>query len=88
MNADTLKSQLLRDKQFLKSLYSGPNVLKNKRILTFSSDSELNTLLKYLYFVVNGHILINRDNFKVIEANKRLRLLQNQLEKKAVFYFS
>lgn len=81
MNKNIIKALLIRDKQFLRSIYDGPNVLKNKRILNASDDAQINTLLKYLYCVTNGLILINAENFKNIPKVK-LNLLQKHLEKK------
>lgn len=54
MNKDNLKLCLLRDKTFLKSLYEGPDSLKNVKILISAEDTQLNTLLKYLHFLANG----------------------------------
>lgn len=82
MNIEGCKSLLIRDKQFLKQMYTGPNVLKNKRILISASDNEINTLLKYLFYVVNGEILINESNFEALKKQKKLKLLQKTLEKK------
>lgn len=82
ISSDTLKSLLIRDKQFLKNLYDGPNILKNKRILISSNDNEINTLIKYLHFVTNGKIIINQENFREIEKHKKLKLLQTHVESK------
>ena len=58
-NKDRLKSYLLRDKGFLKELYEGSNYLSKKHRLQVSEDSELNTLIKYLYFY-QGLIFLNK----------------------------
>lgn len=82
MKRETLKSYLIRDKIFLKELYSGPNPLKNNRILNNANDSQLNTLLFYLHFLANGEIKINKSNFEKIEKNKKLSLIKRNVENK------
>lgn len=85
MNKSILKSQLVRDKEFLRQIYSGPNLIKNKRVLTSASDNELNTLLRYLFFVTNGDIQINAENFAQIKKMKKISLLHHKLSNKADF---
>ena len=53
MNKETLRNYLIRDKSFLRELYEGEGRLKNNRILTFASDSKLNTLIRLLHFIAN-----------------------------------
>lgn len=72
MNQDQLKLLLVRDKVFLKRLYSGPNFLKNKDILSAAEDSELNTLIKYLHFIANGKITITKKNFAELRKLKKI----------------
>ena len=66
MNQEQFKSLLQRDKIFLKELYESNSKAKSKNILTFATDSEINTLIKYIHFVVNGTIKIKKDNFEAI----------------------
>lgn len=82
MNEDQLKLLLVRDKVFLKRLYEGPNILKNKDILQSAEDSELNTLIKYLHFVSNGKISITKDNFHVLVKHKKLTIIRQNVESK------
>ena len=65
MNKDSLKTLMVRDKDFLKELYQSQSAVRAKQILQFSSDSKLKTLLLYLHFVANGEIWPD----KVIEVN-------------------
>ena len=83
MNKETLKSYLIRDKVFLRELYEGENRLKNNRILTFASDSKLNTLIRLLHFIANGEITIKRAHFDVIQSNKKISKIKKFVEKKA-----
>lgn len=83
MNEDNLKLLLIRDKVFLKQLYSGPNVVKNKSILLSAENSELNTLLYYLHFVANGKIPITKNNFQALKKSKKLTFIQKKIEKDA-----
>ncbi len=77
-----MKNLLIKDKAFLRSLYDGPNPLKNKRILNSANDSQLNTLIRYLHFVTTGQIKIKRENFEIVERNKKLKLIKQKVEKK------
>lgn len=80
MNEELLKAMLIRDKGFLYSLYEGPNILKNKRVLINANDSQLNTLLRYLHFVASGKIPITKLNFEKITFPK-LKLIKRTVEK-------
>jgi hypothetical protein len=75
-NNEQMKNLLLRDKAFLKSLYEGPNPLKNRRVLNSANDSQLNTLLKYLNCVCNGQIKIKKENFELISSAKKVSALK------------
>ena len=80
MNEENLKSLLIRDKQFLKSLFETSNVFKNKHLVNTADDAHLDTLIKYLHFVTNGKIFINRQNFEVIRKTKKIKILQKFVE--------
>lgn len=81
MNEEQLKAFLIRDKVFLKQIYNGPNLLKNKTVLLSAEENEINTLLKYLHFVANGKITITKKNFDEIKKAKKLTFLQQKVEK-------
>ena len=81
MNKDQFKTYLQRDKTFLKELFESDSVVKSKRILTFATDAELNTLMKYLHFVSNGEIPIKKNNFEALDK-KYLKLIKKNFEKK------
>ena len=83
MNKDVLKSCLIRDKSFLKELYEGPSKTVNNRILNFTSDIKLNTLIKFLHFLSNGEIPMKKVNFEVIQSHKKLAFLKRHVEKKS-----
>lgn len=83
MNQEQLKALLLRDKAFLKELFDGSNVVKNKALLYSTDTSQLNTLIKYLHFVANGEIHISRINFDAISKAKKLKFIQNHVESKS-----
>ena len=63
------KNYLLRDKEWLESLYTSTNTLQAKRLLNFASDTKLDTLIKYLHYLSNGAIKIKRANFEAIARN-------------------
>jgi hypothetical protein len=81
LNREGMKSLLIRDKGFLRELFEGPNPLKNNRVLKGASDSQLNTLLKFLHFLSNGEIKMKKENFEIIESAKKLKLIR-KVEKK------
>ena len=83
MDQETDKGQLQRDKEFLRELFQTDDVNKSKQVLVFASDSKLNTLLKFLHFLTVGDIKIRREDFKVIEDAKKLKILKKFVEKKA-----
>jgi hypothetical protein len=82
MNKEQMKSLLIKDKIFLKSLYDGANPLKNRRLLNISNDLQLNTVLKYLHFVSTRQIKIKKENFEKIEKGNKLKLIK-KLDKKS-----
>lgn len=82
MDNITLRNLFIRDKGFLKSLYDNTTV-ENRRILSYTSDTQLNTLLKYLHVVSNGQIPMSKNNFDQIVNHKKLSLIKRHTEKKA-----
>lgn len=77
-----LKSLLIRDKAFIRSLYDGPNPLKNRRLLNGASESQLNTLIKFIYYVCNGQISIDALDFQSIKKKRKLSFLKKNFENK------
>jgi len=67
MDKKLMRSFLIRDKGFLKELYIGVESSKNKRILYFAEDGQLNTLIKYLHFLANGEIEIKKVYLKSLK---------------------
>lgn len=84
MSNEQFKSQLIRDKLFLKELYESKSTSKSKRILYFANDTEIGTLLKYLHFISNGEIKIKKANFEAIK-NHQLNAIKKNFEKKSKF---
>ncbi len=76
-----MRSYLLRDKGFLKELYIGTEPSKNKRLLYFANDSQLNTLIKYLHFLANGEIEIKKSTFDIIEKSNKLKTITKKVER-------
>lgn len=83
MNQNRMKLLLIRDKEFLKSLYQSQSVPHCKNILTFASDSKLNTLINFLHFVSNGEIKIKKEQFALLEG-RYLRIIRKHFESKKV----
>jgi hypothetical protein len=80
-NPERLRSFLLRDKVFLKSLYTSDSI-KCKRILNTASDAHLMTLIRLLHFLANGIIPIKRKNFEILQEKKKLHVIKTTLEAK------
>lgn len=76
-----MKPLLLRDKEFLKSLYdagSRPSALSK---LKSASDQKLNTLLKFIHMVANGDIKIRHSDFQALQK-KHLQAIRARIERK------
>jgi hypothetical protein len=80
MDKKLMRSFLIRDKGFLKELYIGVESSKNKRILYFAEDGQLNTLIKYLHFLANGEIEIKKSIFEIIEKSNKLKVITKKVE--------
>ena len=81
MDKDSVKSQLVRDKEFLRQLYETTEDPRAKQILTFASDQQLNTLIKFLHFVSNGEIKLKKQHFDVF-SKSQVTLMKKSFEKK------
>lgn len=81
MNQERMKQQLVRDREWLRSLYTADSTSKAKRILTYSSDAQLETLAKYLHFLSNGLIKMPKENFERLEK-KHMTLIKKTFETK------
>jgi hypothetical protein len=77
---ERLKSRLVRDKGFLRALYEGPNPLKNRRLILAAADSQLETLIKFIFYVCNGEISIDTADFQVIKKKRKLSFLKKNFE--------
>jgi len=79
---EQLKSRLVHDKAFLRALYVGPNPLKNRRLIFAATDSQLDTLIKFIFYVCNGEISIDTSDFQAIKKKKKLSFLKRNFEDK------
>lgn len=84
MDIPYLRSEFLKHKQFLRSLFTN-NPRRNSAKLEHAQSSELNTLIKILHLICNGKISLRKDDFKIIQKSKRLNLLKNCFETKRSF---
>jgi len=73
MNKDQVKALLIRDKEFLKSLYEAKSAARCKNVLNFASDPKLNTLVKFLHMVSNGEIKVKKEHFDSLQQ-RHIRL--------------
>jgi len=81
MNPDQMKTLLIRDREFLKSLYES-STPKARNLLNFASDAKLNTLIRFLHLISNGQIKIKKEHFGVLQK-KHLKLIKKHFEPKA-----
>jgi len=79
-----LKSLLLRDKEFLKSLYESQSPSRAKNIINSASDQKLNTLLKFLHFLVNGKIKLKKEHFDALKIH-HVKAVKKALESSKTF---
>jgi hypothetical protein len=77
---EQLKSRLVRDKAFLRALYEGPNPLKNRRLIFAAADTQLDTLIKFIFYVCNGKISIDATDFQAIKKKRKLSFLKKNFE--------
>lgn len=77
---ETLKAYFIRDKLFLKSLFEGPNSLKNRRLILSANEGEIDTLIKYLHYLANGKIRIGAENFSNVRRSRKLTHLRKEFE--------
>ena len=82
MSHEQFKTYLQRDKIFLKELFESNSVAKSKNLLSFASDGELATLIKYIHFVASGEIKIKKQNFDSL-GNRIFALIRKHFEKKS-----
>lgn len=81
MNRDQIKSLLIRDKDFLKSLYESNSVARAKNVLSFASDQKLNTLIRFLHLLASGEIKIKKEHFDALKK-RHLNAVNKNLESK------
>jgi len=77
-----LKPLLIRDKDFLKSLYSAKSPVSAKNILIYSSDSKLNTLIKCIHMISSGQIKVKKENFDALKV-RHINLIKTHFESKS-----
>jgi len=82
MNQEHMKALLLRDKEFLRTLYSSESAPASKKLLNNASDSKLNTLVKFLHMEANGHIKIRKEDFEAL-SNGHVKFFRKHFESKA-----
>jgi len=79
---ETFKAYLVRDRVFLRQLYEGPNPLKNTRIIFTASETEINTLIKFIHYVCNGKITLAAKDFAAIKNKRKLSFIVKNFEKR------
>lgn len=76
-----LKSAMLRDKGFLKDLYTGSGTFNFKRLQN-ATDLQLTTLIKVLHFITNGEIKIKKSHFEKLTSENKINELRKYFESK------
>ena len=74
-----MRDLLMRDKGFLKELYS-MNSYQNKKIISGADDQHLNTLLKILHLILNNEIPILIEDVIIIKKYKKFSLLKKTIK--------
>jgi len=74
-----MKALLIRDKEFLRSLYESNGQSRAKNLLTFASDQKLNTLIRLLHLLATGEIKIKKEHFDALQK-RQLNVVKRHLE--------
>lgn len=75
-----MRSILVRDKQFLFSLFQNKgNVLQTAR------SYQMNTVIRVLHLILNDEIELYEEQFKLLKASKRYKMLKTHFERKPNF---
>ncbi len=82
---ETIKSYLIRDKIFLRSLFEGPNTLKNRRIILAANEGEIDTVIKFLHYLANGKIKIPASSFSGLKQSRKLGFIRKTFESEKNF---
>lgn len=77
-----MKALLIRDKDFLVSLYASKSSAQAKHILAVTSDSKINTLIKFIHFLANGEIKVKKEHFDAL-TNAHMKSVKKHFESKA-----
>lgn len=75
-----LREGMIKEKLFLKNLYLG-NPLSNKTTLSFSTEFQLNVLIRILYNIVVGNIPLKKIHYERLIKSKKRRVLHERLSK-------
>ena len=61
-----LRTYLMRDKEFLQSIFKSKSLLETCQILRNSDYTKLNTLIKYLHFYSTGEVYLEAQTYNQI----------------------
>lgn len=79
MNKENLKTLMVENKVFLRSLFLEGSYLKKKKLLIQSEEKQADLILNLLFLVVQGEIPIKKIFFEKLRANKKLHLINKAL---------
>jgi hypothetical protein len=77
-----LKSLFLREKEFLRNLYSSED---NAKFIKYGNDKSLNVLIQILHLIASGEIHLRKTDSSALSSAKKLHSLHKFSSKK---YFS
>ena len=75
-----LRSLFVAEKEFLKKLYKGEGL----SVLTFGSDKALNTAIRILHLLADGHIPMRKKDESILKNAKKFNAL-NKFSSKTFF---
>jgi len=84
MDNTRFKALLVRDREWLESLYSAGSNPHRRQLLTTASDKKLDTLIRFLHLLSIGDIKMHKKNFDAL-AKRHVQFLKKEFEKKAAF---
>ena len=83
------KRQFDRNHAFLREIaqegQGGEDYYKLKRIITYASDCQLNSLLDCVHFVLNGKVGLPTDHYRLLLKSPKLCKVQHKLESLSSF---
>jgi len=84
MDNSRFKALLVRDSEWLESLYSANSNPHRRQLISTASDKKIDTLIRFLHLLSTGDIKMHKKNFDAL-SKRHVQFLKKEFEKKAAF---